>query len=461
LILSLLANAAVPTMLAGLNGAPTSLDLGIDLPVLSFCLVVTLLTGLLCGLIPALRLFGMKPAEALKTAAGGARSGHRLAPGRALVVVQVALSLVLLITAGLFLRTLHNLQAVELGFDAEHVAVFSIDPTLNEYHEERLLQLYSEMEERLRGIPGVSAVGVTPFPPASGSGSWLWLNLPNVRRTVAYIAFTDEGFFDALRIPLLAGRQLQVHDDAEAPPVALVNRHLAQRLGNNAVGQRIRLGGGEMVFEVTIVGVVEDIRDVGLRGDPQLSVFLPFRQRMEHVEAMTFLLRGSRSGEALLAEAREVVAGIDPDLPLYQAGLLNDQIDDTMLEERVFTLLSSLGAVLALVLACIGLYGTLSYTVSLRTTELGVRVALGARSADIVRSVMREMELVAAGAAIGLGAALAVTQVLANRLFQLSASDPLTIAGATVLLLVVAAVTTYLPARRAARVDPAEVLRFE
>jgi predicted permease len=462
LILAQWGSDALFTLLPTYGGSAAVLRLGPDPTVLVFTLFVSLLTGVLFGLVPAYRTSGVTPGPSLKTSVlGGARS--RLGIARALVVAQVALSLVLLVAAGLLLRSLRNAEAVDPGFDPEGLFVFRIDPTLNGYHGEPLSRLYDQVLERLEGLPGVTNVSLMPHVLISGSGWWDDARLQEDKKVETYISAVDRHFLATMKIPLLFGRNLTPQDDAGAPRVALVNEAFARSAfeGDSPIGRRFKFGHRESVPEIEIVGVFRNSKDVSLKRETQATVLLPFRQQMDDVGAMSFLLRHHRSSQSLIGMVREAVRQVDANLPLYDVKTMTDQIDASLIQERQFARLSILCGALAVVLTSIGLYGILSASVSRRTQEIGLRMALGAQRADISRSVMKEMLLVGAGIVFGLVAAWALTRWLSSLLFQLSALDPLTLSSAILLMILIAAAAVSIPARRASRVDPMEALRFE
>ncbi len=405
----------------------------------------------------------MAPGPSLKD--GGIRtdSRSRLGVARTLVVAQVALSLVLLIAAGLLLRSLRNVEAVDPGFNPEGILAFRLDPTLNGYRDEPLGRLYDQILESLKAIPDVTDVSMMPYPLISGRGMWDDAVLPNGKKVSAYYAIVDSSFLETMEIPLLLGRGLIPPDDVNAPKVALVNETFAREAfgGDNPLGQRFKTGDREGRPDVEIVGVFRDGKDVSLKKDTQATVFLPYRQHPTDLGSMTFLVRNRRSPRAAIGMVRDAVRQIDPNLPLYEIKTMTDQIDESMAQDRQFARLTVLCGALALSLTCIGLYGTLSASVSRRTREIGIRMALGAQKDHILHSVMKEMILVMLGIGIGLAGAWAVTRWLSSMLFQLSALDPMTLFGTTLLMILVGAAAVFVPARRASRVDPMEALRFE
>jgi predicted permease len=452
------------TLMIGYFGEIPTLNLTPDATILTFTVVVSLLTGLLFGSVPALRASNVHPVSALQLGSRLSTTTIRNRAGSALIVAQMALSLVLLISAGLCARTLHNLYSVDLGFNPEGVVQLKVDPTLNGYEEERLVHLYRSLLERLRALPGVNGATISPYPLLSGSGSYVEVETEDGTSLVSTIGLVDEGFLKTLQIPLLAGRDFMPEDDIDTPRVILVNQTFARRFfgdSSSAVGQNLSVDTGDEKIQLQIIGVYRDSREISLRREARPAMQVCFRQAPMFLEGTTIYLRSHQELPQLIGAAREAVAELDPNLPVFQAQPVTEQVRQSLGQERIFTLLCGLCGSTALILACFGLYGTLSYSVGRRTQELGVRLTLGASRVDIVTTVMREMRLVVIGAVLGLGVAWATTRLLSGMLFQLSATDPMTLILATLLLLGIAAVATYLPARRAASIDVVEALSFE
>jgi predicted permease len=449
------------------GGTGLALDLRLDLRVLGFTTAVSLLTGLLFGLTPALRATRIDLTPALKDKARNSAGGARSSLSKALVVVQVALSLVLLIGAGLFTRTLRNLQSLEAGFNRENLVTFGLDPKLNNYPGAQLAQLYQRLLERVEAIPGVRSATLSHYPVLGGSRNDASISVqgqtpqPGEDRR-ALVNEVAANFLETLEVPILRGRGLTLQDDERAPKVAVINQALARRYFGNEdpIGQRFGLGGLETSGQIEIVGVAKDAKYFDLRGEMPPTVYLPYFQNP--ASNAYFVVRTTGEPTAMIALIRQTVREIDSSLPLSSLHTVRQQVESGWAQERLFASLSGFFGLLALLLASIGLYGVMAYGVARRTNEIGIRMALGAQAQDVIRLVLREsLMLVALGVGIGLATALATTRLIASQLFGLTPMDPLTITLATLLLAGVAGLAGYLPARRASRVDPLVALRCD
>jgi predicted permease len=444
-----------------------AIDLRLDWRVLGFTALVSVLTGILFGLAPALRATRIELTPMLKANPGsGGPARSRLS--KALVVAQVAMSLLLLAGAGLFVRTLRNLNQIDAGFNRENLLLFRVDPRLSGYETARLANLYQQMTERIAAVPGVRAVTSSDDALLGGGSSGTSVNVPGYtpRAGEKYmdVSVLDvaPNFLATMEIPLMLGRDLTPQDNQQAPQVAVVNQALAERFfpTQNPLGRHIRFQG---VRDVEIVGVARNTKYGRMRGATPPLLYLPYLQNPPRPSPrMTFAVRTVGDPINAMPAIRQAVQSIDRNLPLLGIRTQNELIARMFTQERLFAVLSSFFGLLALALVCIGLYGVMSYTVARRTHEIGVRIALGAQSGDLLRMVLREsLLLVSTGTLIGLAAAWATTRLIAGMLFGLTPNDPLTLALATLLLLAVAAWASWLPARRAARVDPLVALREE
>ncbi|HXJ92812.1 MAG TPA: ABC transporter permease [Terriglobia bacterium] len=454
--------------------SPMPVDLTPDLRVLAFAAGVSLLTGILFGLAPALRATRVDLTPSLKEGRsqfGGQNRRRTLGLDRMLVTAQIALSLTLLVGAGLFIRSLQRLWAINPGYDRNNLLMFSLDPRLAGYKENgKLAGLYTQMLSDLRTLPGVRSASLSLVRPVDDEAYWVNGIIAIDGRKLAeneniHIAVNAVGpsYFANLGTPMLLGREFGPVDDQHSPQVAIINEILARRCfgDKNPIGHRLaRHGGGEF----RIVGVVKDSRYGGVKDAPPGVLYQPFFQLSlaDVFFSTTFEVQYSGGLSTTLDEVRRQVRSIDPTLPLFRVNTLEAQTRDSFVKERLIATLSTLFGSLALLLACIGLYGTIAYGVTRRTGEIGVRMALGAERANILRMVLREsMTLVALGIIIGVPAALATSRLIATMLYGVKPTDPLTIVTATAVLAGVALLAGYLPSRRASRVDPMVALRYE
>ena len=439
----------------------------LDWRALVFCLAVSILTGFLFGLFPALKTTRPDVNSALKDQSGqSTSSGSSNAFRKMLVSAQVAISLLLLISAGLFARTLMNLRNINLGLRADHLLTFSVDPTLNRYNDQAAYQFYGQLTERLAAIPGVTLVSAGRKKMLADDDSSSNITVPG------YIPPTDDasdsyhdeigaGYFRTLGIPLIAGREFTVADNA-APKVAIVNEEFVRHFlaGENALGHHFGIG-GSVPADIEIVGVVKDAKYNSPQDAPRPVFFRPYLQDSRQ-SRLYFYLRTSIDPEQVASAARHAVASIDSNVPIRPLRTMDDQIDRDLFSERMLSALTAIFAALATLLAALGLYGVLAYNIARRTREIGIRIALGAGAGRVRGLVLREVAvMVLTGAAIGLASAAAAGRLVENLLYGLKAWDPVIYAGATLLLCMIALAAAYLPARRATSVDPLEALRYE
>ncbi len=450
----------------------TALNPRLDLRVLSFTVGLSLLTAVLFGLIPAWRASRIDLTPSLKEAGRSLGGVSRSLLSRSLVVVQVALSLLLLIGAGLFLRTLHNLQTVSMGFNSENLLLFSVNPNLLGYKNAALANLYRQLSDRIENVPGVNAATFSRNALLSGSISGRDVYLPGsgsqtdpVSRHLGEIRLhhVRENFFATMEIPLLLGRSLNPHDDDRAPRVAVINQSLARLISSeeSPIGKRFGFN-KDKPNELEIVGVVGDTKYGNLRDEPPPTLYVSWMQELRGVEAVTFGVRTTGDPLALFPAVRQAVKEVDPNLPLAAVSTQSQLANESVTVERLFARLLSLFGLVALVMAAIGLYGVMAYSVTQRTREIGIRMALGAQRHNVLKLVLSQaLILTVIGVALGAGSALWLTKVLTSMLFGVSATDPLTFLAITLLLSVVALLASYIPARRATKVDPLIALRYE
>lgn len=440
----------------------------VDARVLLFALVVGLLTSLIFGLTPAMLISRVKLHEALKQGARRGLSGGGRVVRNALVVVEVALAMTLLVGAGLMIGSFVRLQRVPSGFDAEQVLTVPLQLPANSYSHDQLRTFFRAALTRIAAIPGVTAAGATTTDPFR---QWGFSNdvTPTERAAQApeggfmqsgWRSVTP-GFFRAMGIPLLRGRVLSAADRADGARVTVISETLAGRLwpGEDPIGKGL-FWGGKSGTPLTVVGVVGDIRDVRLEADPPPLMFLPYDQTP--MAGMTLVIKTAGNPANVAGAVRQAIRSIDKNLPVPEMRPLDEGRASAVAEPRFRMLLLGTFAAVALVLATMGIYGVMAFTVAQRTREIGVRMALGARPGGVSRMIIRQgMILTLIGMVLGTLGALSLTRVLASLLFDTAPTDPATFAVVTVLLVGVALLATYLPARRAMRVDPVIALRSE
>ncbi|HTL05206.1 MAG TPA: ABC transporter permease, partial [Gemmatimonadales bacterium] len=447
--------------------ASTMLQLGLDMPVVLFTAGIAVVTGFLFGMFPALHSTRSDLVTTIRANAGqlgGGRAAARFRSG--LVTAQIALSMALLISAGLFTKSLWMVSRVDLGLRTDHVLTFGLSPVLNGYAPERSRVFFPRAEEELASIPGVERVTAATVGVLTGDN---WGNDvqvegfksgPDVDHNSSFNE-VGSGYFATLGIPLLAGREFTPADQLGAPKVAIVNEAFAKKfnLGRSAVGKHMSVGGNAL--DIEIVGLAKDAKYAEVKQEIPPLFWTPYRQDST-VGSLIFYLRSSLPPEAVLRTVPRVVARLDPNLPVEGIRTLPQQVKDNIFLDRMITTLSASFATLATLLAAIGLYGVLAYTVAQRTREIGVRMALGADAAQVRRMVIRQVaRMTLVGGVIGLGAALGLGRVAKSLLYQISGADPFILVGATLVSVLVALGAGYLPALRASKVHPMQALRYE
>ena len=458
-----------------------ALEPALDLRVLGFTMVLSLLTGIVFGLAPAFRSTKVDLTPVLKDSARSSSAASRSLLSRGLVVLQVALSLLLLVGAGLFLRTLINLQRVDTGFNTRNLLLFGLQPGLIGYKDEKLTHLYQQLTERLEAVPGVQAVTFsrTALLSQSTSSRSVFLRdalnqTPDSEGRIkpsgdGYIHQVRENFFEAMGIPLLAGRTLKPEDDAKAPRVVVVNQTFAKKYfpDENPIGKRFTFDPTKP-DQVEIIGLAQDAKYARQRDDIPPTAYASWRQELRSMAGAIIEVRTAGDPGAAVPAIRQAVAEIDPNLPLNNVKTQIEQADETLRMERLFAKLLTLFGLLAQQLAAIGLFGVMAYAVSQRTREIGIRMALGANRADVLKMILRQgMTLAVIGVVLGLAGAFALTKYLEslldlkNMLYGVKVSDPLTYGVIAAGLTLVAFVACYIPARRATKVDPMVALRYE
>jgi predicted permease len=460
---------------------PSALEPNLNFRALSFTLGLSLLTGIIFGLAPALRSTKVDLTPALKDGGRSSSAASNSLLSRGLIVMQVALSFVLLIGAGLFVRTLLNLRRADPGFNTKNLLMFKVTPSLAGYKGARLTQLYERMCERLEALPGAPKVTFsrTPLLADNDSDRLVYLRdalnaAPDadggIRATGdSYILYGRENFLETMEIPLLAGRGFTRQDDERAPKVVVVNQTFANRFFPNEspIGRRFTLD-VKKPDEIEIVGLVKDAKYARQRDGAPPTMYLPWRQAANVMPEANFEIRAAGDPTALITAARQAVREVDEALPIRSVKTQVEQADETLRMERLFAKLVTLFGLLAEQLASIGLFGVLAYAVSQRTREIGICMALGASQTHVMKMVIRQgMTLAVVGVALGLGGAYLLTKYLeslmnlSRMLYGVKPNDPLTYGVTAVLLTAVALIACYLPARRATKVDPMVALRCE
>jgi predicted permease len=480
----LLAVWGVDALIAlGPNALPRINEIRIDRWVLGYTLAISLLTGVLFGLVPALQVSKPNLNELLKEGIRSSPASFGRDRVRSLLVVsEVALSLVLLIGAGLMIRSFVHLQGVNPGFDPRNVVTMQINLPDTKYGEDqKVTSFYRQAFERIRRVPGVAHVGATHALPWSGNSSMRYFYaegqpLPQPGRgddyNINYRVVTPD-YFNAMGIPILKGRDFADDDTLQSDAVVIVNEMLATRLwpNDNPLGKRIRQykeGQEEVWFKV--VGVVGNVRHYWLGDITQPEIYIPYTHVPllssatieRHRRFMQIVVRTTVDPMSVVPEVRREVASIDTDLPLYNIRTMEDRLGVSLMTPRFNTMLMGIFAVVALILAVVGLYGVMSYAVVQRTHEIGIRMALGASRSDVLIFILRQgMTLVLIGVAVGLVAAALLTRFLSTLLYEVNPTDPATFIGISLILIVVAFFACYIPARRATRVEPLVALRYE
>ena len=450
-------------------GLPRLQEIGIGAPVLGVAIAATALTALLSGVVTALRGARVDLLSDLRGGGRATESQHHLTLRRTLVAVQVALSLVLLIVTGLLLRSASQLQRVEPGFRSEGLFTMDVQIPSSSAADQQLPQRFAEMLERIRTLPGVvAAAGADQLPPFGGP--WNGVHradrppqtssdlIPATRRMVT------ERFFETMGIPLLKGRGFAPADGPDSPLVTVVSQTLAQRLfpDENPVGKILKLPWSRDGVPLEIIGVAGDVRDFGLAADYRPAFYLSLRQRLVGSDTLRLVIRSSGPPAALVPSVRAAIREMEKGAPLFRVGTMAEWLAGTMATRRFSSSLLSAFAVVATALAAAGLFGLLSYSVTQRTHEIGIRMALGAQVGSVLYLVVRQgLFLTLTGIAAGIGGGLAATRLIAGQLYGVSPTDALTFLLASLVLAGAAFFASLLPALRATRIHPVEALRAE
>jgi predicted permease len=456
------------SLLAGLlmQSDEAALDLKPDAMVMAFAMGLSLATALLFGVLPAWRSTGVHPAACLRQGGAGAGSlRQRLA--KSLVVAQIVLAFVLVFGAGLFARTLANLGNVALGFRSDKLLLFSVEASRSGYEGQRLIDVYRRIHDEVAAIPGVRSATFSSLPPLAG-----WIFIGNItvpgytpppgHKSRTQLVVVGDHFLAVMGTPILLGRDLSASDDEGSAKVAVVNQTLAKKyFTGNPVGREFAFG-SKFTKPIRIVGVSADAKIHDIRSEIDPTIYLSYAQNPGSLAGVTFEVRAAGDALALSNAVRRAVAAVDSTLPVAQIRTQSEQINRNLFRERTFAFLSAFFSAITLALACIGIYGVFAYTVARRTSEFGVRMAVGATGAQVGWLVLRSaLVLVAFGMAIGVPAALAVATLVKAGLFGVEPADPATIAAAVVAMVAAAGVAAWMPARRAALLDPVVALRYE
>jgi predicted permease len=454
---TLLASWGAPALVATIAGSTAhAIDVRLDLRLVAAGAVVSWLAALLFGLLPALRLSRADAAEIIRPPGAGA---PKLRAGRALVMIQVAVSVPLLAGAVLFLRTVSNLSSVELGFDPRGVVIFRLDPGLNGYTEARVKQLYLRVLGQIQAVPGVQSATLIENALVSGwTSNTTFLAEGGAAQSIS-MNRVGPGYVDTMALPLAGGRGIGAQDDASAPPVVVINESAARKLfgSGSPLGRRIAFS-SRPTESMEVVGVVRDSKYDSLKKNPAPLILLPYLQSSGLMSV--FVAVRTTPNADMMARLRGAVAAVDREVPVMEMKTQEAQIDETISSERAFaTLLVTFGA-FALLLACIGLHGVTAYSVARRTSEIGIRMALGAQRRDVIWLIMRQVAFVtAAGLLIGIPAAAALSRSTRALLFGVEPGDPISLAAAAATLFAIAIAAAFVPARSAARLDPFTALR--
>jgi len=431
-----------------------------------FVMFLSIAVGLLFNLAPAVQAARSATTPSLHLETRSFTSAGRLVSLRSgLVLLQVALSLPLLIGAVLLLRTLQNLRGLDTGFDRNNVLLASVNPSLNGYSADQSRNFFNELLDRTRALPGVTAASLATDSPLSGGRDRNGIVVEGYtpredERMSVDVTYVSPDYFKTLNIPLSSGRDFNAQDAIGSPPVVIINEKMSQYFfpGQNPIGKRIGL---DKLPDRTIVGVVKDAKYVSLREPMNRHFYTPIMQE-KNLFGLALQVRASSDAESIASAVRNQVRELDPHLPLYDIKTLAAEIDQSLVQERLVTWLTTSFGVLATLLVVIGLYGVLSFSVVRRTREIGIRVALGAQRRDVFLMVMKHgMILVFAGAVVGVAVSVAVSRLISGLLFGISPTNVITFAIAAIGLIAVALLACYIPARRATRVDPLVALRYE
>jgi len=445
-----------------------ALSVAPDAIILMFTLLISLLTGILFGLVPALQATRPVLATTLKDEAGSVAGGASAGLRKSLVVAQVALSLLLLVGAGLFIQSLSKLKELDPGFQTRNLVMFEVEPTLSGYKAEWTRDYYRQLIERLQALPGVSsaALAVVPLLINDEWDNWVTIEGYTPKQGEVpdpHMQFCSPKFFETLKIPILLGRDFTIKDGQSAPKIGIVNQKFAKRYfgDQNPIGRHVGFGiDPGTKTDIEIVGVAGDTKYENMRDEIPYELYVPWIQHF--VGSMTAYVRTETAPVSFFASLRRTVREVDASVPMYGMRTVDQQVETSLVTERLLATLSTVFGALATLLAAVGLYGVMAFMVTRRTREIGIRMALGASGGSVIWLIMREVLILAVtGLAIGLAAAFGLTRLVEAQLFGVKATDVATMMLATFGIAAVAMLAGYLPARRATAVDPMQALRFE
>jgi predicted permease len=467
LVLAYAVRNAIPRMMSN-SWAPVGFSARFDWRIFGFAAGVSIVTGLIFGLAPAWEATRVQANSALKDSAQTVTNRRRGLAGKTIVIIEVALSMLLVVGAGLFVQTLIQLGHSGLGFRPQNLLLFELQPPQTRYHGAATIPLYRQLEQKLTAIPGVQVVTLTGLPLIAGNaGIRTFIPEGQQRKPQGNptVLSNDVGekFFSTYRIPIVAGRGFNGSDTETSRKVAVVNESLAKKYFPhlNPIGRTFETGFRDPI-RIEIIGVCGDAKYDRMRKGPEPTYYAPYRQNKNGVPQATFALATRLDAKTLAPSLREAVQSVDRNLPLLDVRTQEEQIAASMQHERIFANLTTAFGVLALVLACIGIYGIMAWMVSRRMQEIGIRIALGARSEQVQGMVLREAAwMTLFGVAVGVGGAMALGRVVGSLLYGLKWWDPATFAGSATVLVLVALAASWIPARRAAGVDPIRALRHE
>jgi predicted permease len=441
-----------------------------DARVLGFTLLLSCITGIVFSLIPALQATRPDVAPALKdSAVAVASGGSQVRFRKGLVVTQFALCLLLLVGTGLFARSLYNLRNLNPGIHTDKLVTFAVDPALNGYDQNRVVTFLDRALQSLAGIPGVDSVSLAKFPLLANSRAQSSVKVEGYRSKEGEdmnpsFNVISPGHFATIGLPLLAGRDFRENDGKGAPKVAIINDTMARYFFKNEspLGRHLAIDNSPAAkLDIEIVGVVKDNISVSLREEPARWVFIPAKQWDRH-DRVQFYLRTSRPETAILPAIRTAMRNADANLPLFNLKTMTTQVNELLFVDRLIAVLAAGFGLLATLLAAVGLYGITAYSVARRTKEIGIRVALGAKTRDVLRLMMKEVAIMTMlGIVLGIPIAIGLSRYIQSQLYGLEANDPATLAAASLLLALIALTAGYIPARRASLIEPLKALHHE